>query len=211
MPGCTDDDPEKYFPRLAYLRLDESLIQAHLDIFEYLKPLFKLYLDHKEGLSNSAHKMFKRRKNVTVPERVKTQLWDNMTLTQQYEAVFGPTDPSRKKLEDLPYLISILTRQDFTVDRDRCVFCQREQCTNCPLPFEELTLREYLNLHGVSTQSYFYYEDQQQKQLVANSSKLEKKKTTTNGGSAVLLPSTPQKKNQANNLEFELQISFNAK
>ena len=64
LPGCTDEDPEKYFPRLAYLRLDESLIQAHLDIFEYLKPMFKLYLDHKEGFSNSAHKMFKKRKNV---------------------------------------------------------------------------------------------------------------------------------------------------
>ena len=41
--------------------------------------------------------------------------------------------------------------------------------------------------------------------------KLDKKKTTSNGGSATLMPNTPQKKNQANNLEFELQISFNAK
>jgi len=83
-----------------------------------------------------------------------------MTLNQQYEAVFGPRDPSRKKLEDLPYLISILTRKNYAgLDRGRCVFCQREQCQNCPMPFEEMTLRDYLNKAGVSTQSYFYYED----------------------------------------------------
>ena len=39
-PTCEDEEPEKFFPRLVYLRLDQSLIQAHLDVFEFLKPLF---------------------------------------------------------------------------------------------------------------------------------------------------------------------------
>jgi hypothetical protein len=78
---ASTEEPEKYFPRVIYLRLDESLIQAHLDIFEYVKPLFKMYLDEKDGVTTSAHKMFRKRKNVSVPERVKTSLWDNMTQT----------------------------------------------------------------------------------------------------------------------------------
>lgn len=135
-----------------------------------------------------------------------------MTLSQQYEAVFGPLDPSRRKREDLPYFIQILTRQDFGVDRGRCVYCLREQCTNCPLPFEEMTLREYLNLHGVATQSYFYYEDHQHKQLLASSNKFDKKKGAgaANTSSSSALLNTPSKKQNQNNLEFELQISFNA-
>lgn len=100
-----EDEPESFFPRALYLRLDESLIQAHLDIFEYLRPLFTLYLEHKENLSQSCRKYFLKRKRVPVPERVKSSLWNNMTLSQQYEAVFGPLDPSRRKREDLPYFI----------------------------------------------------------------------------------------------------------
>jgi hypothetical protein len=122
-------------------------------------------------------------------------------------------DPSRRKREDLPYFISVISRQDFGVDRGRCVYCSREQCTNCPLPFEEMTLREYLNLHGVATQSYFYYEDHQHKQLIASSNKLDKKKGNNTGGpsaSSANLLNTPSKKQHANNLEFELEVSFNA-
>lgn len=158
----SNSQTEDYFPRLLYLRLDESLIQAHLDILEYLKPLFTLFLEHKEGVSNCARKLYKQRKHVFVPERITTSTWNKMTLNQQYEAVFGGSiDPSRKKLSELPYFISIASRK-----RDgKCVYCQREQCTDCPLPLEEMTLREYLNMAEVSTQSYYYYEDHQQKVL----------------------------------------------
>ena len=34
-----------------------------------------------------------------------------MSLTQQYEAVFGSEDPSRKKWEDKPYSIHIVSRK----------------------------------------------------------------------------------------------------
>ncbi len=81
-PGSVEDEPETFFPRMVYLKLDESLIQAHLDIFEYLKPLFSLYLEHKENLSQTCRKFFQKRKRVPVPERVKTSLWNNMTLVQ---------------------------------------------------------------------------------------------------------------------------------
>lgn len=41
-----------------------------------------------------------------------------------------------------------------------CVYCQRDECNGCPLPFDDkITLYEYLVNAGVSTQSYFYYED----------------------------------------------------
>jgi hypothetical protein len=72
-----------------------------------------------------------------------------------------------------------------------CVYCQREQCNNCPLPFEEITLREYLNKAGVSTQSYYYYEEHLQKQLVTNSNKADKKKTASGGAAS---QNTPSKK-----------------
>jgi hypothetical protein len=84
-----------------------------------------------------------------------------MTLSQQYEAVFaGAQDPSRRKLTELPYFLSIISRINH-IDSAKCVYCQREACNNCPLPFEEMTLREFLNRAGVSTQSYYYYEDHQ--------------------------------------------------
>ena len=37
--------------------------------------------------------------------------WKKMSLNEQYEAVFGPNDPSRRKLRDLPYLVRIVTRK----------------------------------------------------------------------------------------------------
>ena len=143
---------------MIYLRLDESLVQAHLDILDYLKSLFTQFLEHKEGISTTASRMYKIRKHVTVPERITTSAWSKMTLSQQYETVFGPgIDPSRKKLSELPYFIAIESRKK----GGKCLYCQREQCTNCPFPLEEMTLREYLNHAEVSTQSYYYYEDHQ--------------------------------------------------
>jgi hypothetical protein len=96
------------FPRLCYLRLGQSLIQAHLDIFEYLRPLFTAFLESEDNPQLSS-KSFRERRSHMDPAKggpaVKTsKIWRQMTLTQQYEAAFGGAcDPSRKKIEDLPY------------------------------------------------------------------------------------------------------------
>lgn len=34
-----------------------------------------------------------------------------MSLSEQYEAVFGAGDPSRQKLKDLPYFVRIVSRK----------------------------------------------------------------------------------------------------
>lgn len=103
--GIEETEAEKIFPRILYLKLDESLIQAHLDIFEYLRPLFTSFLEHKEGIQTSSTKIYSQRRHVLVPDRVNSSLWSKMTLSQQYEAVFGSQDPSRKKLAELPYFL----------------------------------------------------------------------------------------------------------
>jgi hypothetical protein len=78
-----EEEPEKMFPRLTYLKLNESLIQVHLEIFDYLKPLFTQYLEHKEGIQNFYQRSFSKRKNhVIVPNVIKTiSLWNQMTLS----------------------------------------------------------------------------------------------------------------------------------
>ena len=121
-----------------------------------------------------------------------------MTLSQQYEAVFGgSSDPSRKKIEDLPYQIRIVSRKIPDPEDPnvlRCAYCKREECISCPLPFEDkITLQNYLDGLGVSTQSYFYYEDPK---TLSTSIKESKRRANV--------------KRQLPNLEFELEINFNS-
>lgn len=80
-PSNQSEPPEEIFPRLIYLRLDDTLVKAHLDILDYMKPLFTQFLEHKEGLSSTASKLFKTRKHVYVPERISTSTWSKMTLS----------------------------------------------------------------------------------------------------------------------------------
>lgn len=95
-----------------------------------------------------------------------------MSASEQYEIVFGPVDPSRKKLRELPYFVKIVSRYRAThedgskqtgdhfeipVQRQsqngsgantvsyRCVYCKRENCKGCPLRFDDkMTLRQLL-------------------------------------------------------------------
>ena len=103
-----------------------------------------------------------------------------MSLNQQYESVFGGAyDPSRKKIQDLPYQINIVSRKVLIQTEDGpsyvCAYCDREECDNCPLPFEDrISLQEYLVQKGISTQSYYYYEDP--KTLVTSTNSKETKK-----------------------------------
>lgn len=103
---------ETFFPRLAYLNLDATLIQAHLDIFKMMRPLFLKWLETRERV-NCDEKDFKamhKRKCVQAPPLMTSQKFKAMSLSEQYESVFGPIDPSRKKLRELPYFIKIVSR-----------------------------------------------------------------------------------------------------
>lgn len=54
-------DSARMFPRLSYLRLNETLIQTHLDIFEFLKPIFSAYVDNMGNLSTVSKSFMKRK------------------------------------------------------------------------------------------------------------------------------------------------------
>lgn len=57
---------ETYFPRLAYLNLDESLIQTHLDIFKMMRPMFLKFLETRERMNcdEKDYKAMHKRKSV---------------------------------------------------------------------------------------------------------------------------------------------------
>ena len=47
-----------------------------------------------------------------IPPCMSAARWRDMSLNEQYEAVFGGSgDPSRQKLRDLPYFVRIVTRK----------------------------------------------------------------------------------------------------
>ena len=90
-----------------------------------------------------------------------------MSLTEQYETVFGSSDPSRRKLRDLPYSVRIVSRKRPAkkertdsmsmpppemveselaqgsasppkADEEQiCVYCYRAECAGCPLRFDD--------------------------------------------------------------------------
>jgi len=132
------------FPRLFDLSLDSSLIQAHLDIFKIFEPIFRLYLETREKINNDSRdwKAFKKRNGIFgIPPMMTSEKWKIMSIIEKYTAVFGPQDPSRRKLEELPYFVRLVTR----VRNNKCVYCGREECTGCPLRFDDkLKLGEML-------------------------------------------------------------------
>ena len=65
-----------------------------------------------------------------------SEQWKTMTIIEKYTAVFGPQDPSRRKIEDLPYFVRLVSRER----EGKCVYCCREECTGCPLRFDDKTL-----------------------------------------------------------------------
>ena len=111
--GRCEDIYEMVFPRLSFLNLDGSLIDAHLDIFRQLSPLFQKYLETRERVNTDPRdlKALTKRRKVQIPPLMTSEKWKKMSLNEQYEAVFGPNDPSRRKLRDLPYLVRIVTRK----------------------------------------------------------------------------------------------------
>jgi hypothetical protein len=158
------DDPSQsnftaVFPRLINLNLDGSLIQAHLDIFKVLQPMFQIYLETREKINTDSRdwKSLKKRNGIIgIPPMMTSEKWRTMSTNEKYTAVFGPQDPSRRKLEDLPYFVKLVSRES----EGKCVFCRREECSGCPLRFDDkITLRQILAEAKVVTESNFYYEE----------------------------------------------------
>lgn len=55
-------------------------------------------------------------------------------------------------ISELPYSISIVSRKTIDDGVEKCVYCLRQECDNCPLPFDDkTTLGQYLNKVGVAT------------------------------------------------------------
>jgi hypothetical protein len=78
-----------------------------------LQPLFTKFLETKERVNTDSrdYKAILKRKDVPLPARLTLEAWKQMSLTEQYETVFGSNDPSRRKLRDLPYSVRIVSRK----------------------------------------------------------------------------------------------------
>jgi len=110
----TQNSYQHVFPRFIDLNLDESLIQAHLDIFKHLQPMFQIYLETREKINTDPRdwKSFKKRNGlIGIPPMMTSEKWRTMSTNEKYTAVFGPQDPSRRKLEDLPYFVKLVSRE----------------------------------------------------------------------------------------------------
>jgi hypothetical protein len=129
------------------------LIQAHLDIFKVLEPIFRLYLETREKINTDLRdwKALKKRNGIFgIPPMMTSEKWKTMSIIEKYTAVFGPSDPSRRKLEDVPYFMRLVTRER----AGKCVYCGREECTGCPLRFDDrTTLRDLLEQAKVPTET----------------------------------------------------------
>lgn len=105
---------EMVFPRLMFLNLSGTLIDAHLEIFRQFSPLFLKYLETRERINPDPrdYKNYSKRRRVPIPACMNAARWRGMSINEQYEAVFGGSgDPSRQKLRDLPYFVRIVTRK----------------------------------------------------------------------------------------------------
>ena len=62
--------------------------------------------------------------------------------------------------------------KDGQKDFMRCIFCNRKNCDDCPLPFDDrLTLRGYLTRSKASSSSLFYYRDDDEYNLKRSAAK----------------------------------------
>ena len=81
------------FPRLIDLNLDQNLIQAHLEVFKMLEPIFRLYLETREKVNTDARdwKALKKRNGIFgIPPMMTYEKWKTMSIIEKYTAVFGP-------------------------------------------------------------------------------------------------------------------------
>lgn len=203
-----EQDFEIIFPRLLTLQTDASLIQVHLDVFKHMSPLFLKYLETRERLNEDQRdwKALKKRKGLLgIPPMMTSEKWKTMNTVEQYTAVFGPHDPSRKKLEDLPYFVKVVSRRV----NDVCCYCQRQTCDGCPLRFDDkTTLKQLLEQAKVPTRAEFHYEEHTPQVQVKKQNKSKKKQTRAQANRQssytedLQLPVSP---------EFEVTVVLNAR
>jgi hypothetical protein len=90
-----------------------------------LEPLFRLYLETREKVNKDARdwKTLRKMNGICgIPPMMTSDKWKTMNVTEKYSCVFGHQDPSRRKLEELPYFIRLVSRER----NGKCVYCQRE-------------------------------------------------------------------------------------
>lgn len=54
-------EAERMFPRLTYLRLNQDLVKTHLEVFEYLRPLFTSHVENVENVQSLSKAFCARR------------------------------------------------------------------------------------------------------------------------------------------------------
>lgn len=112
--GSEHTHRQALFPRLCFLPLSSNLIQVHLEVFQFLVPLFTQFLQLREGLGATADLLLlqscKKRLQNFPYQALTSARWSSLTLEQKFEFVFGNNDPSRKKSRDLPYKIKMISR-----------------------------------------------------------------------------------------------------
>ena len=68
---------EMVFPRLMFLNLEGTLIDAHLEIFRQFSPLFLKYLETRERINQDVrdYKAFAKRRRVQIPPCMNAARW----------------------------------------------------------------------------------------------------------------------------------------
>jgi len=75
---------EMVFPRLMFLNLEGTLIDAHLDIFRQFSPLFQKYLETRERINEDPRdfKSYMKRRRVPIPPCMNAARWRQMSVSE---------------------------------------------------------------------------------------------------------------------------------
>jgi hypothetical protein len=72
-------------------------------------------IDKNRHVSTIEDKLFFKKLSMNIPLHLTLEKWNRMTLEEQYELVFssnsGFKDPSRRKPNELPYFVRLVSRR----------------------------------------------------------------------------------------------------
>ena len=107
---------------MIHIKKNWTLKEIHKHVFKYLQYLFTLYeLKHNK---------------------------DGTVITKDFfEKNFSKLDVGdyEKIKSELPYELQIINYIDHSKDSAKCKFCKSSECCDCPLPFNDIKLSEFLN------------------------------------------------------------------